>query len=57
MIDARSFVNGGTLTIYILIGSPDADDAFYLFDHDFELPEEEEVSKNGSLAGTWGKPG
>ncbi len=57
MIDARSFENGGTLTIDILIGREDAEGAFYLFDRDFKLPVEEEVSEEGSLAWTWGESG
>ena len=56
MIDARSFENGGTLTIDILIGREDAEGAFYLFDRDFNLPIEEEVSEHGSLAWTGVNP-
>ena len=57
MIDARSFENGGTLTIDILIGREEAEGAFYLFDRDFKLPVEEEVSEEGSLAWTSGESG
>lgn len=56
-IDALSFENGGTLTIDILIGREEAEGAFYLFDRDFKLPVEEEVSEEGSLAWTWGESG
>lgn len=57
MIDARSFENGGILTIDILIGREDAEGAFYLFDRDFKLPVEEEVSEEDSFAWTWGESG
>jgi len=56
VIDAMSFENGGTLTVDIVIGREDGEGAFYLFDRDFELPTEEEVSEQGSLAWTWGEP-
>ena len=57
IIDAMSFEKGGTLTVDIVIGREDGEGAFYLFDKDFELPTEEEVSEEGSLAWTWGEPG
>ncbi len=57
IIDATSFENGGTLTVDIVVGREDGEGAFYLFDKDFELPAEEEVSEEGSLAWTWGEPG
>ncbi len=57
LIDTRSFENGGTLTIDILIGREEAEGAFYLFDRDFKLPVEEEVLEEGSLAWTWGESG
>ena len=56
LIDARSFENGGTLTIEILTGREEGDGVFYLFDGDFIISKEGKVSKNSSLAWTWGEP-
>lgn len=57
MIDASSFKNGGTLIIDILMGRDDAEGAFYLYDGDYIIPTDKEVSEKDSLAWTWGESG
>ncbi len=57
MIDASSCKNGGTLIIDILMGRDDAEGAFYLYDGDYENPSDKDISKDESLAWTWGESG
>ena len=54
-IDTTAFEDGGTLTIYIRVGSADASGSFDLFDSDTELPTE---GIPEALISAWGiKPG
>ena len=56
LIDARSFENGGTLTIDIIVGREEGEGLFYLFDGDHILSKEGKVSLDSNLAWTWGEP-
>ncbi|MCY4553992.1 MAG: hypothetical protein OXC79_09985 [Candidatus Poribacteria bacterium] len=50
-IDTRAFEDGGTLTIYVQVGSADAAGSFDLFESDTELPTE---GIPEALASAWG---
>ena len=50
-IDTTAFENGGTLSIYIRVGSADASGSFDLFDSDTELPTE---GIPDALVSAWG---